>query len=42
MVGKEEKETFQMPNELIECYKKYVVDKKDVKREEDYTSSLCI
>ena len=37
MVGKDEKETWQMANELIEWHKKYVVDQKDVRREEDYT-----
>jgi len=42
MVGKEEKETFQLPNELIEWHKKNVIDQKDIIREEDYTSSLWI
>jgi len=37
IVGKDEKETWQMANELVEWHKKYVVDQKDVRREEDYT-----
>ena len=37
IVGKDEKETMKMANELIEWHKKYVIDQKDVMRTEDYT-----
>lgn len=37
LVGKDEKELMQMLDELTEWHKKYVVDQKDVSREEDYT-----
>jgi len=37
LVGKDDKETCQMANELIEWHKKYVADQKDVLRIEDYT-----
>jgi len=37
IVGKNESETWQMANELIEWHKKYVLDQKDIIREEDYT-----
>ena len=36
LVGKDEKETSQMADELIEWHKKYVVDQKDVRREYDF------
>ena len=37
MIGKDEEETWQMANELVEWHKKYVTDQKDVLRMEDYT-----
>ncbi len=37
LVGKDEKETWQMIDELMEWHKKYVADQKDVLRMEDYT-----
>jgi len=37
IVGKDEKETWKMADELVEWHKKYVRDQKDVGRSEDYT-----
>jgi hypothetical protein len=37
IVGKDEKEAWEMANELVEWHKRYVKDQKDVIRTEDYT-----
>lgn len=37
IVGKDEKETMEMADELIEWHKKYMTDQNDVSRSEDYT-----
>ena len=37
IVGKDENETWQMANELVEWHKKYTADQDEVDRTEDYT-----
>ena len=37
IVGKDEQETWQMANDLMEWHKKYTTDQDEVSRTEDYT-----